>query len=168
MCTSYFRGWCLLILVILNREWHIHRHLHTRCTLWRTRGPINYQEHAVLNLVEGQPVVPAEWVVIKGSWAAAAEKATHQPLVGLDATDGNLWFPLASVRAQRAASKTDVLTSESPAAYRTVELTVDCVDAKKLEGSMSPHWKCSYVYKMSASHVWLMFCLFTKEEVTER
>lgn len=66
------------------------------------------------------------------------EKATHQPLVGLDATDGNLWFSLASVRARRAASKPDMLTSKkSPAATRAVELAVDCIDAKKVEGSMS-------------------------------
>lgn len=83
---------------------HIHTLKHTLWSLWRTHRPINYSKHAVLNLVEGQPVVPAEWVVIKGSWAAAVEKATHQPLVGLDATDGNLWFSFASVRAHSAGA----------------------------------------------------------------
>lgn len=76
----------------------------TLCTLWRTHRPINFQEPGVLNLVEGQTVVPAEWLVIKGSWAAAEEKATHQPLVGLDANDGNLWFTLLTVRVHCAAS----------------------------------------------------------------
>lgn len=48
-----------------------------------TSRPMNYWERVILNLVEGQSVVSAEWLVIKGSRAAAAEKATHQPLMGL-------------------------------------------------------------------------------------
>lgn len=63
------------------------------------------------------------------------EKATHQPLMGLDATDGNLWSSLASVRAHRAATEPPrALTPEAPAAAAAAaaapatELTVCCED----------------------------------------
>lgn len=52
------------------------------------------------------------------------EKATHQPLMGLDATDGNLWSSLASVRAHRTATEPRVLTPEVPAAAPVIELAV--------------------------------------------
>lgn len=46
---------------------------------------MNYWEQVILNLAEGQRVVPAERVIIKGSRAAAEkeERATRQPLAGL-------------------------------------------------------------------------------------
>lgn len=71
--------------------------------------------------MEGQPVVPAEWLVIKGSWAAAVEKATHQPLTGLDDTDGNLWFFFAGVRARCAASSRTLTPGSAAAAARATD-----------------------------------------------
>lgn len=76
---------------------------------------MNYQEQVTLNLAEGQRVVPAEWVVIKGSRAAAekAERATRQqppqqltaPLMGIDG-------------APRSASRPTRLTPKSHAGAR--------------------------------------------------
>lgn len=67
---------------------------------------MNYREQVILNLAEGQRVVPAEWVVIKGSRAAAekAERATRQqPPAAYGAADGNLWFALpAQLRGPRS------------------------------------------------------------------
>lgn len=143
MCTSCFCDWFFRILSILNSEWHTHTHPHRRthirtlCTLWRTHRPINYWEQGVLNLVEGQPVVSAEWAVIKESWAVAEEKATHQPLTGLDANDGNLWFTLACVRARCAALSQTFLT---------MELTV--YRCKEIQGFNEPT-----LWKMLATHV---------------
>ncbi len=62
----------------------------------------------------------------------AAEKATHQPLVGPDAADGNLWFPLCECTCPTVQLwEADMLTSASPAAARMVGFTVKCMDAKK-------------------------------------
>lgn len=82
------------------------------------------------------------------------EKATHQPLVGLDATDGNLWFPFAGVRARCAASKADTSTSGSPAATRATELTVNCAHAKTFEGPMSTLYEKlkTLLYSLYKSH----------------
>ncbi len=93
----------------------------------------------------------------------AAEKATHQPLVGPDAADGNLWFPLCECTCPTVQLwEADMLTSASPAAARMVGFTVKCMDAKK-KGSASI--LCQAKNALICTKCQLILYLFTKRRL---